>query len=74
MRIVSLDDFAEVVAETAKSAIGDFVLIEGLAVGAWAQYFELPTGGPVFSKGIDLRGTRLVAQTLAQGMKLRGRK
>ena len=74
VRIVSLNDFAEVVAETARSAIGDFVLIGGLAVGAWAQYFGVPTGGPVFSKDIDLRGTRLVAQTLAQGMKLRGAK
>ncbi len=34
MKIVSLDDFAEVVAETARSAIGEFVLIGGLAVGA----------------------------------------
>jgi hypothetical protein len=74
VKIVSLADFSEVVAETAKSAIGDFVLIGGLAVGAWAQYFKVPSGGPIFSKDIDLRGTRLVAQALAQGMKLRGAK
>lgn len=74
VKIVSLEDFSEVVAETAKSAIGEFVLIGGLAVGAWAQYFKMPTGGPIFSKDIDLRGTRLVAQALAQGMKLRGAK
>jgi hypothetical protein len=74
VKIVSLNDFSEVVAETAKSAIGDFVLIGGLAVGAWAQYFKVPAGGPMFSKDIDLRGTRLVAQALAQGMKLRGAK
>lgn len=74
VKVVSLDDFSEVVAETAKSAIGDFVLIGGLAVGAWAQYFKVLTGGPIFSKDIDLRGTRLVAQALAQGMKLRGAK
>lgn len=74
MKIVSLNDFAEVVVEVAASAIGDFVLIGGLAVGAWAQYFKVPSGGPIFSKDIDLRGTRLVAQTLAQGMKLRGAK
>ena len=74
VRIVSLKDFEDVVAEAANSAIGDFVLIGGLAVGAWAQYFKVPCGGPIFSKDIDLRGTRLVAQTLAQGMKLRGAK
>ena len=74
VKIVSLDDFSQVVAETAKSAVGEFVLIGGLAVGAWAQYFNVPTGGPVFSKDIDLRGTRLVAQAMAQGMKLRGAK
>lgn len=74
VRIVSLKDFEDVVAEAANSAIGDFVLIGGLAVGAWAQYFNVPCGGPIFSKDIDLRGTRLVAQTLAQGMKLRGAK
>jgi hypothetical protein len=74
VKIVSLNDFAEVVVEVAASAIGDFVLIGGLAVGAWAQYFKVPSGGPIFSKDIDLRGTRLVAQTLAQGMKLRGAK
>ena len=74
VRIVSLADFADVVMETAQSAIGDFVLIGGLAVGAWAQYFGVGSGEPVFSKDIDLRGNRLVAQTLAQGMKLRGAK
>jgi hypothetical protein len=74
VRIVSLKDFEEVVVETANSAIGDFVLIGGLAVGTWTQYFKVPCGAPIFSKDIDLRGTRLVAQTLAQGMKLRGAK
>lgn len=74
VKIVSLDDFKEVLAEAAKAAEGDFVLIGGLAVGAWAQYFDVPTGGPIFSKDIDLRGTRLVAQAIAQGMKLRGAK
>lgn len=74
VRIVSLDDFADVLADTAKAAVGEFVLIGGLAVGAWAQYFGVLSGGPVFSKDMDVRGTRLVAQTLAQGMKLRGAK
>jgi hypothetical protein len=69
VRIVSLGDFSQAVAETAKSAAGEFVLIGGLAVGAWAQYFKVPTDGPVFSKDIDLRGSRLVAQALAKGMK-----
>lgn len=74
VKIVSLEDFADLVAETAKSAEGEFVVIGGLAVGAWAQYFGVPTGGPLFSKDIDLRGNRLVAQAMAQGMKLRGAK
>ena len=73
-KIVSLADFAGIVAETAKAAEGEFVVIGGLAVGAWAQYFAIPTGGPMFSKDIDLRGNRLVAQSMAQGMRLRGAK
>jgi hypothetical protein len=71
-KVVSLDDFADAVQEIARAASGDFVLIGGLAVGAWAQYFAKGNGFPIFSKDIDLRGTRLVAQSLAQGMKLRG--
>lgn len=71
-KVVSLDDFADAVQEIARAASGDFVLIGGLAVGAWAQYFAIGNGCPIFSKDIDLRGTRLVAQSLAQGMKLRG--
>ena len=73
-KIVSLADFAGVVAETAKAAEGEFVLVGGLAVGAWAQVYAIPTGGPIFSKDIDLRGNRLVAQTMAQGMRLQGAK
>lgn len=73
-KIVSLADFAGVVAETAKAAEGEFVVIGGLAVGAWAQYHNIPTGGPIFSKDIDLRGNRLVAQAMAQGMRLLGAK
>lgn len=46
-------------AETAKSAVGELVLISGLAVGAWAQYFKSPTGGSIFSKDINLRGTKI---------------
>lgn len=73
-QIVSLADFAGVVAETAKAAEGEFVVVGGLAVGAWAQYYNISTGGPIFSKDIDLRGNRLVAQTMAQGMRLLGAK
>ena len=49
VKIVSLDDFADLVVETAKSAEGEFVVISGLAVGTWAQDFGVPTGGPLFS-------------------------
>lgn len=74
VKIVSLEDFADAVADIAKAAMGDFVLIGGLAVGAWAQYYKIGDGRPLFSKDIDFRGTRLVAQSLAQGMKIRGAK
>jgi hypothetical protein len=33
VKIVSLDDFADLVVETAKSAEGEFMVISGLAVG-----------------------------------------
>ena len=74
VKVVSLEDFEETVAETARSSEGEFVLIGGLAVGAWTQFFGVDSGGPIFSKDIDFRGTRLVAHALAQGMKLRGAK
>lgn len=70
VKVVSLEDFADMVVDVATAAVGDFVLIGGLAVGAWAQYYRVGNGSPLFSKDIDLRGTRLVAQ----GMKLRGAK
>jgi hypothetical protein len=74
VKVVSLKDFQEVVAEIASSSDGEFVLIGGLAVGAWAQFFGLDAEGPIFSKDIDFRGNRMAAHALAQGMKLRGAK
>lgn len=71
-KIVSLSDFSIVVRELADGAESDFVVIGGLAVGAWAQYFRIPTDGPIFSKDIDLRGGMLVAQAMGQGMRLQG--
>jgi hypothetical protein len=72
VKVVSLEDFADAVADLAKAAVGEFVLIGGLAVGAWTQYYKVGDGRPLFSKDIDFRGTRLVAQSLAQAMKIRG--
>ena len=71
-KVVSLADFATVVRQLADGTDSDFVVIGGLAVGAWAQYFGIATDGPVFSKDIDLRGGRLLAQAFGQGMRLQG--
>ncbi len=71
-KVVSLSDFSVVVRQLADGTDSDFVVIGGLAVGAWAQYFEIPTDGPIFSKDIDLRGGRLLAQAFGQGMRLQG--
>ncbi|MEO5915733.1 MAG: hypothetical protein ABIS50_15975 [Luteolibacter sp.] len=71
-KIVSLSDFSVVVRQLADGSESDFVVIGGLAVGAWAQYFGIPTDGPIFSKDIDLRGGRLLAQAFGQGMRLQG--
>ena len=74
VKVVSLADFAEVVSELARSSEGEFLLIGGLAVGAWTQHYRLDAGGPIFSKDIDFRGSRLAAQALGQAMRLRGAK
>lgn len=71
-KVVSLSDFSVVVRQLADGAESDFVVIGGLAVGAWAQYFGIATDGPIFSKDIDLRGGRLLAQAFGQGMRLQG--
>jgi hypothetical protein len=57
VKIVSLDDFADLVVETAKSAEGEFMVISGLAVGTWAQYIGVPTGGPLFSNELPVSGS-----------------
>jgi hypothetical protein len=71
-RNVTLADFAASLREVASDASGEFVLIGGLAVGAWAQIFRVGNDEPMYSKDIDLRGTRLVAKAVAQSLKLNG--
>lgn len=71
-KIVSLQEFSEVIRQVADGARSDFVVTGGLAVGAWAQYYGVSAAEPIFSKGIDLRGGRLIAHAMAQGMQLKG--
>jgi hypothetical protein len=71
-RIVTLTDFAKALREVAEDAGGEYVMVGGLAVGAWASAFNVGDGNPMFSKDIDLRGTRLAAKALAQALKREG--
>ncbi len=73
-RNVSLADFLPALREVAADAGGEFVLIGGLAVGAWAHAFDVGTGAPMFSKDVDLRGTRLAARSVGLAMKAHGAK
>jgi hypothetical protein len=73
-RNVSLGDFLPALREVAADAGGEFVLIGGLAVGAWAHAFGVGTGAPLFSQAVDLRGTRLAARSVGLAMKSRGAK
>jgi hypothetical protein len=63
-RIVCLADYTKALRGVADDAGGEYVSIGGLAVGAWADAFGVGDGSPVFSKDIDLRGTRLGAKSL----------
>jgi hypothetical protein len=56
----------------AEDAGGEYVMVGGLAVGAWASAFNVGDGNPMFSKDIDLRGTRLAAKAVAQALKREG--
>lgn len=67
-RIVTLTDFAKALREVAEDAGGEYVMVGGLAVGAWASAFNVGDGRPMFSKDIDLRGTRLAAKAVAQAL------
>jgi hypothetical protein len=71
-RIVSLADFSKALRAVAEDAGGEYVLIGGLAVGAWARAFDVGNGSPMFSKDIDLRGTRLAAKAVVQALKMEG--
>ncbi len=71
-RIVTLVDFAGSLREVAADAGGEFVLVGGLAVGAWAAAFGIGGNEPMYSKDIDLRGTRLAAKAVIQALKREG--
>jgi hypothetical protein len=71
-RIVTLADFTKALRDVAVDAGGEYVLIGGLAVGAWARAFGVGDGIPISSKDIDLRGTRLAAKAVVQAMKSEG--
>jgi len=71
-RIVTLADFAAALREVAADAGGEFVLVGGLSVGAWAHAFDVGDGSPLYSKDIDLRGTRLAAKAVVQALKREG--
>src|SRR5690606_34425789 len=71
-RIVTLVDFASALREVAADAGGEYVLVGGLCVGAWASAFEVGDGSPMYSKDIDLRGTRLAAKAVVQALKREG--
>jgi len=71
-RNVSLADFSKALREVAADAGGEYVLIWGLAVGAWANAFRVGDGRPMFSKDIDLRGTRLAAKAVVRSLKSDG--
>jgi hypothetical protein len=49
-------------------------MIGGLAVGAWAHAFGVGIGAQMFSKYVDLRGTRLAARSVGLAMKAHGAK
>jgi hypothetical protein len=71
-RNVTLADFAKALCEVAADAGGEYVLVGGLAVGAWANAFGIGDGTPMFSKDIDLRGTRLAAKAVVHALKCEG--
>lgn len=71
-RVVNLTDFSKALRAVAEDAGGEYVLVGGLAVGAWASAFDIGDGSPMFSKDIDLRGTRLIAKSVIQAMKSEG--
>ncbi|MFU8893852.1 MAG: nucleotidyl transferase AbiEii/AbiGii toxin family protein [Luteolibacter sp.] len=71
-RVVTLADFTQSLRQVAEDAGGEYVLIGGLAVGAWASAFHVGDGSPMFSKDIDLRGTRLAAKAVVQSLKSEG--
>ena len=52
-KVVSLADFADVVRQLADGTESEFVVIGGLAVGAWAQYLR---AGKCLAE--DIGGTR----------------
>lgn len=68
-RIVNLTDFAKALRVVAEDAGGEYLLVGGLAVGAWASAFKVGDGTPMFSKDIDLRGTRLAVKAVVQALK-----
>jgi hypothetical protein len=71
-RNVSLADFSKALRVVAEDAGGEYVLIGGLAVGAWANAFHVGDGSPMFSKDIDLRGTRLAAKAVLKALQSDG--
>jgi hypothetical protein len=48
---------------------GEYLLVGGLAVGAWTNAFGIGDGTPMFSKDIDLRGTRQAAKAVFRALK-----
>ncbi len=71
-KLVSLADFAPALRELANGEDSDFVIIGGLAVGAWVQYFGIAVQDVIYSKDIDLRGGRMFAQAIGKSMQLHG--
>lgn len=74
-KIVSLTDFRRSLA-AAKEDGADYALIGGLAVGHWADEFEVFDwpGETIYSKDIDLRGNKAASSLVAARLKGEGHK
>ncbi len=72
MAIVALETFAHCLRQ-ATEAGADYHLVGGLAVGFWAQrYGALAEGQIIYSKDMDLRGTRVAAHFVGRVLRDEG--
>lgn len=72
MGIVALETFEHCLRQ-ATEAGADYQLVGGLAVGFWAQrYGALADGQAIYSKDIDMRGSRLAAHFVGQVLRGEG--